>query len=193
MKSYVVTVGPFDGELIKTQLQARGFEQTRVLVSENASSAESLASSILLVKQLPVALVLNAGAYEPSMVHRISRQFESLLGAVAPRTDWRVLMMVPEMEILFFQVPGLLEALGLPAPTPDQLKIAEYVPGKVLEEIVAPVAAKRARKTPWRQWLMKRFSRLPHEEIWKQEPFAELLRFLTSFEQDSEAALPGRQ
>ncbi|HYO54649.1 hypothetical protein [Archangium sp.] len=115
------------------------------------------------------------------------------MGAITSMEEWRLILMVPELEILFFQVPGLLESLGLPAPSPDQLKIAEYVPRKVLEEIVTPVAAKRARNTPWRQWLMKRFSRLPHDEIWKLEPFAELLRFLTSFEQDSEAAQPERQ
>jgi hypothetical protein len=188
----VVTKDQFDGELLKSLIKAKGLKQARVFVGGNRSSAESLASTLMVAKQLPVALILDAEVYGASRVESSRRQLEALMGAMTSLEEWRLILMVPEMEIVFFQVPGLFEALGLPAPSPEQLLISEYVPTKVLEEIVAPVAAKRARKTPWRQWLMKRFSRLPHEEIWKQEPFAELLRFLTSFEQESETALPGR-
>jgi len=191
MTACVVTKDPFDGELFKALLKAKGLDQVRVFVSGNSSSAESLASSLMVVRQLPVALVLDAGAHAPSTVQSIRGELEALLGAMAPRRQWRLLLLAPELETLFFQVPGLLESLGLPAPSSEQQKLAEYAPRKVLEEIVTSSSAKRAKNTSWRQWLMKRFSRLPHDEIWKLEPFAELQRFLLQFEQDSESAVPG--
>ncbi|HLM42554.1 MAG TPA: hypothetical protein VK458_01750 [Myxococcaceae bacterium] len=187
----VVTEEQFDGELIKSLLKARGLERTRVFVGGNRSSAESLASSLMVVKQLPVALLLDAEAHEPSKIESRRRQLEALVGAVTSLAEWKLFLMAPELEILFFRVPGLLESLGLPAPSSEQLKIAEYVPSKVLEEIVASGLPKRSRSTPWRQWLMKRFSRLPHDDIWKLEPFAELQRFLVRVEQSSESAAPG--
>ncbi|HEX8440922.1 hypothetical protein [Archangium sp.] len=187
----VVTEEQFDGELIESLLKAKGLEQARVFVGGNRSSAESLASSLMVVKQLPVALVLDAEAHDPSKIQSRRRQLEALVGAITSMEEWKLILMAPELEILFFRVPGLLESLGLPAPSSEQLKIAEYVPGKVLEELVTSGSAKRARNTPWRQWLMKRFSRLPHDEIWKLEPFAELQRFLIQVEQASESAALG--
>jgi hypothetical protein len=187
----VVVEGQFDGELLKSLIKAKGLKRTRVFVGGNRSSAESLASSLMVVKQLPVVLVLDAEAHDPSKIESIRRQLEALVGAITSEEEWKLILMAPELEILFFRVPGLLESLGLPAPSSEQLKIAEYVPSKVLEEIVTSGSTKRARNTPWRQWLMKRFSRLPHDEIWKLEPFAELQRFLIQFEQDPQSAVSG--
>jgi hypothetical protein len=175
MTTCVVTEGQFDGKLIESLIHTRKFKHARVFTAKGSSSAQSLARSILGVKQLPVALVLDADEYDPSRVEERKRYLETMLGTTAPRSEWELILLVPEMETVFFQVPGMLESLGLPLPDPVQREQARHQPRKVLVDLIR--TNRRTSGEP-RQWLMGKFPRLPHDKMWQFEPFSRLQRFL---------------
>jgi hypothetical protein len=191
MTACVVTEGQFDSELIKSLLKARKLKHARVFTASGSSSAQALARSLVGVKQLPVALILDADEHDPSRVEERRRYLENMLGTTAPRTEWELILLVPEMEMVFFQIPGMLEVLGLPNPTPVERERAKHQPKKVLDELISK-ASKRRPNNP-RQWLMGMIPKLPYDKIWQQEPFGRLQRFLEQHGPTREVTLPDHQ
>lgn len=185
MTACVVTRGQFGSELIRSLLKARKLKHTRLFTTNGSSSALSLARSLVGIKQLPVALVLDADAHESSKTEEYRRYLEAMLGAAAPRSEWELILVAPEMEAVFFQVPGLLESLGLPPPTPVQEERAKHQPHGVLVDLIS----KKTRHAP-DPWLMRNLSRLPYDKIWQLEPFERLQRFLAQHARAPDAVMP---
>jgi hypothetical protein len=182
----IVVEGALEGEIIKQMLRCRGVKNARVFVSQGKSSAQSLTRSLLGVKQLPVALILDADETDPGKVEEQGRRLEVLLNMVAPRKEWELLLMVPEMEAVFFQVPGLLELIGLPSPSPVQQERAQYKPKHVLDELLAQTS-KKAR--PPLLALARRLPREACEKLWTHDAFSRLESFITRFADSPEAGL----
>jgi hypothetical protein len=190
MTACIVTEGKFDSELIRSMLNARKFTHTRVLTAQGASSALALARSVVGIKQLPVALILDADEHDSSRVEQRRKHLETMLRTTAPPSEWELLLMAPEMETIFFQVPDMLESLGLPSPTPVQREQAKHRPREVLVELIS----KTHRPSPDKlQWLMKTLPQLPYDKLWTLEPFDRLQRFLERHGATPEAMLPDHQ
>ncbi|MFY0522997.1 hypothetical protein ACN28I_07325 [Archangium gephyra] len=187
----VVTEGQFDSELIKSLIKAKKIKHAQVFTAKGSSSAQSLARSLVGVKQLPVALILDADEHDPSRVEDRRKYLETMLGTTAPRNEWELILLVPEMEMVFFEVPGLLETLGLPAPTPVERERAKHRPHEVLADLISK--SNKHRPSNSRQWLMGMFPTLPYEKIWQLEPFSRLQRFLEQHGPTPEAMLPDHQ
>lgn len=138
-KLNVITEGPNDEALLRLLLPraANGRSVELILRSGRGwSEAESLASSILAGLREPVVLVMDADTRDERLVEERRRDLSDLLGMHGPGSMWRVVLMVPEMEALFFRDPGLLRsALGLEL---DErlLYRAKFEPKAVLEELL---------------------------------------------------------
>jgi hypothetical protein len=160
-------------------LKHRGIRNARVFVSQGKSSAQSLARSLLGVKHLPVALIMDADESDPEKVQEQGRQLETLLGMVAPREEWELILMVPEIESVFFQVPGLLETIGLPGPSPVQQERARYKPKQVLTELLAHTSRKARQPLE----LARRLPSAAYDKLWTYESFARLESFISRFDE----------
>jgi hypothetical protein len=190
MKAYIVVEGESDEALIQAMLKARKLgRQVQVMCSHGESSALALARTLLAVKHVPVALVLDAGGTSLQQVDEQRRYLESMLGLAGPREAWEVILLVPEVEAVFFQVPGLWESMGLPPLSEVQKERARYEPKSVLQESLAKGPRRGRRVSP-----LDHLSRQPRycEEIWKLEPFTRVASFLERVgESEAEPLLDG--
>jgi hypothetical protein len=109
MNLSVLTQSNFDGMLLATLLaeeQERG--EIEVRVASGLTSGYSVARTILAVKRIPVAVVIDADSPEPEVASERRRRAEEVLGDAAGGVPFRVIVAVPELEILFFERPDLL-------------------------------------------------------------------------------------
>ncbi|WNG14839.1 hypothetical protein [Cystobacter fuscus] len=140
------------------------------------------------IKQYPVALILGTDVYEPTKVEERRRFLEAMLDETAPRDQWELILLAPEMETIFFQIPGLIEALGLPSPSEVQRERAKHQPRAVLIELLSKAGG---RGSPdWPSWFRKTLPRLPHDKIWRLKPFNQLQHFLEQHQHRSETGHP---
>ena len=72
------------------------------------SSIYSTARTLLAVRRVPVALVLDAGSTDPDMVSRQRQSVEEVIGEAAYRAPFRLLLAVPALQSLLFTRPDLL-------------------------------------------------------------------------------------
>lgn len=136
MKSYVVVEGKLDVDILSAVKRSVAPGIDVVFVDgKGKSNAVSLARSLLVARKCPVALVVDADTVNPNLVQEQRQGFESLLGLVAPRDLWAVVMFEPEIERCLFRDPGFTERLfGDPLSERDRV-LAEYNPRRALYEL----------------------------------------------------------
>jgi len=75
------------------------------------------ASTLLVTRRQPVALVLDAKTIDPRFAREIARDNEEVLKYVAGKIPIKVVAFLPTIEIIFFEAAPVLErVLGLPVP-----------------------------------------------------------------------------
>ena len=73
--AYIVTEGQFDREILEKLLPKPLLQETAIIAAGGKYAAQSLASTILPIKQLPVALVIDGDTQDE---HRIREQADLL-------------------------------------------------------------------------------------------------------------------
>jgi predicted ATP-dependent endonuclease of OLD family len=172
MSVYVVVEGPTDQAILEAVLRKEnGRLPMTFVVGGSWSSAESLARSLLMVRDKPVALVVDADtADEPFVQERRDFLLQSL-GEVAPSARWRVCLFVPTIEILFFVDPDLeLPLFGKKLSAEDRIE-ARFRPKAVLERVL------RERKLSFDE-LLKRFRQADLMHLQDTPPLPELREFV---------------
>jgi hypothetical protein len=137
MDCYVVVEGKSDVELLKRVLGDEvSSRSAQITDGGGRSGAASLATSILAVRRRPVVLVLDADTTEESLVAEQRAYHEYRFRMAGGAREARVVMAVPTLEICLFQAPSVLSnALAIQLGEEQRIK-AEYVPSKVLAELV---------------------------------------------------------
>jgi Domain of unknown function (DUF4276) len=143
MTHHIIVEGPTDVAILKALLAptlaaAKPSVTVDFMVGRGWSAAESLARSILAIDREPVALVIDADATSPAQVEERRAVTEGLLGLYAPRSRWVVILMVPEIEVLFFKDPDFLaHLLRLKTKVPPTvLRQAKFEPKAALAELL---------------------------------------------------------
>lgn len=109
MSVSVLTESNFDGMLLARLLaDEQGRNVVEVRVVDGLSSGFSFARTILAVQRTPVAVVIDADSPEPEVASERKRRAEEVLDDAAGGVPFRVVVAVPELEILFFGRPDLL-------------------------------------------------------------------------------------
>jgi len=148
---------------------------------------ESLARSLLLKRQVPVAIVADGDSFDPGVVAQRQWEIETFVAKVAIETPVKVLLFTPSLEILFFQDLALLESLlEIPIPAADWAR-GQQQPKAVLESLLArsPHILQSPSADPW-QLLLDRLATQPHNTLTplQQHPLIQALhQFLTQVEQ----------
>lgn len=141
MKCHVVVEGPTDAELFKRLLADLPLpERPRIVVAGGKMRCVSVARSILALKREPVVVVVDADNSEPDAIEEQRGYLEFEMRAVSTPAMWKVFLLQPELETLFFAVPAAIERFFGVRLSAEQKVRAEYSPKTVLSGLT---------KKPW--------------------------------------------
>ena len=132
-----MTEGPFDADVRRRMLPQELLEGVEFVVAGGVSAAKSLARSLLVRRQTPVAIAIDADAVSPEVVQERRQSVEEVVESVAGNVPGKVIVAVPHLEAILYQDPALLENVFGQA-IPDSLRtLASTYPGHTLEQLHA--------------------------------------------------------
>lgn len=137
MITYIVCEGPLDGQILKTVLPANLLTDVGVVAAGGVSAVVSLARSLVVRRRVPVVIVVDADSVVPELVQQRRKDIEETVESVSINTPVKVVMAIPEIEIIFFQEASLLSRLLGYVPPQDILDRALLQPKKALEELIS--------------------------------------------------------
>ncbi|RKZ70537.1 MAG: hypothetical protein DRR19_33345 [Candidatus Parabeggiatoa sp. nov. 1] len=109
-QAYVVTEGETEVEILK-KLLPELLAKDIVFVARPRYSLDSISSTILVDKRVPVAVVASANTDDESLIYEHQDFLQYSLRQVAAHLPFKVLFVVPAIETVFFQDQPLLEQL----------------------------------------------------------------------------------
>lgn len=140
MTYHIVTEGPGEVALIRELLKPEfdpEQQPIRIVSGGGWSGADSLARTILAVRNEPVVLIVDSDTNDPAQIQERRQFLEASLGQVGPRLLWRILLVVPEIEAILFQDKQTLEELVGKVVSDEQFLRGQYEPRKILKELTA--------------------------------------------------------
>lgn len=109
--AYVITESELDREILQKILPENLVDNTNFVAGAGRYSAQSLASTILAIKSLPVALIIDADTEDELAVKEQSALLDGLLYHSSPGIPFSVFLAVPELEAIFLQDRSLIETI----------------------------------------------------------------------------------
>jgi len=106
-QAYVVTDGETEVEILLPDSMKKEIE----FVVRPRYSLDSVSSTILVDKQAPVAVVVDANTDDELIIYEHQDFLQYSLNQVAGRVPFKVLFAVPTIETIFFQDKTLLEQI----------------------------------------------------------------------------------
>jgi len=137
MTTYLVCEGTYDATLLKRLLPEALIVNVKIVEAGGFSSVKSLARSLIVRRQSPVAIVADADTVIPEQVEQRRRETEEIVGNVAINTPVKVILAAPTLEIIFFQDISLLMRLLGYIPSTEMLHLAAYQPTQVLRQLIS--------------------------------------------------------
>jgi hypothetical protein len=90
---------------------------------------------MLAVKRIPVAVVIDADSPEQEVASERRRSAEEVLGDAASGVPFRVIVAVPELEVLFFERPQLLKKVYGKSVTALVTELGQVSPRRALKKL----------------------------------------------------------
>ena len=133
MKAYVVVEGPSDASILQTVIPRELLREIILTPGGGRSNIASIARTLLVSRRRPVAVFGDADTIDERLFHERIRSIKELLESVAAGLPTKVILVVPEIEILFFQAPRVLPRL-FGDPLPEEVRqMAITQPKKALD------------------------------------------------------------
>jgi hypothetical protein len=176
MTPVIVTSGMVAGKLMRClmnghpRLRDRGI---RIQSVESRSGASVLARNILMRWRAPVIVVADADSLAPAMIEEQRGWVELILGTGGLRSDWRALLIAPEVAVLLFRDEQLLRSVVPVSPSFEQLIRGRYEPNRVLAELFA-----QAGEQPFPEVLIERLEHFDASSLWSAPELRPLEEFL---------------
>ena len=140
MTAYIVCEGSCDVALLKRLLPEAFGSDVKIVEAGGFSAAKSLARSLIVRRQSPVAILADADTVIPEQVEQRLKDTEEILGNVAVNTPVKVILATPALDIIFFQDISLLVRLLGYIPSTEILNLASYQPQQVLKQLISQSA-----------------------------------------------------
>jgi hypothetical protein len=137
MTAYLVCEGAVDAQLLKRILPEEILYNLEIVAAGGLSSAKSMARSLVVRRQAPVAIVINADSIALDQVEERRRTTEDIVKGVASNTPVKVILAVPTIEAIFFQDIALLSRILGCNPSPGILDLAVGEPLQALMQLIA--------------------------------------------------------
>lgn len=175
MIAYIICEGDFDTQLLKIVLPQELLQKVEVVSAGGQYAAKSLARSLIVRRQVPVALVLDADLIDPDLIQERRTSIQEILESVSINTPVKVILAVPQIESILFQDRGLLSRLiGLEINS-DTVVNSRNQPKKTLEKLISQSENYQSKS--------QLISQLAHEDLeaLRNAPvIQELVKFLQS-------------
>ena len=176
-KTFIITEGESD-RLLLARLLWLPYGMT-IVSAGGRSSADALARSYLVNGDNNVAFVLDADTLDHNQVEERRQFYHQSLKQVALRSKWRVVMMVPEIEALFFRKPSVLESLVGRTITEEEVIQGRFNPKQTFARLFGGLGIIRIYKTV--------LTNPAIEQLREQPEIQELQQFLDSVSQKAAA------
>ncbi len=137
MIAYILCEGSEDAQLLKTILPSPLLIEVEIAAAGGISSIKSLARSLIVRRQIPVAIVFDADSKVPELIQERIKDIEEIVECVSINTPIKVLAFAPEIESIFFQDTHLLSKIIGFTPSQDILGLASSQPKKALIELLS--------------------------------------------------------
>src|SRR4051794_31070543 len=137
MIAYVVTERQFDADVLRRILPPELVHGVGFVSAGGVSAIRSMASSLVVVRQMPVAVVVDSGSTDPVVIRDRHQDIEEFVKSDSPGIPVKVIMAVPEMEALFFHDPRILHRLFDGKVTEEILAAARTEPRPTLNRLLA--------------------------------------------------------
>ena len=176
-KTFIITEGESDKLLLTALLRLP--QEATIVSAGGRSSADALARSYLVNGDNNVAFVLDADTLDHHQLEERRQFYHQSLKQVALRSKWRVVMMVPEIEVLFFRKPSVLESLVGRTITEEEIIQGRFNPKQTLTRLFSNQGIIRIYKTV--------LANPAVEQLREQPEIKELQQFLGSVPQKAAA------
>jgi len=135
-KALIVTEGKHDAEILQKVLPQEILEKIQIIPS--GGSALSLARTVLVTKQIPTVLFVDADSNNERTILEKQADLNDSLNSVSIGTKFKVFLMVPEMEVLFLENPDFIKNISHNHEefSDFELELARSNPKKILSQIV---------------------------------------------------------
>ena len=134
-QTYIITERWSDAAVLKKMLPKPVLHNLIFIDGESPYGAESMANTLLAAKRLPVVLVINAKTNDELMIRERAEELNYLLRQASPGIPFKVLIAIPELEVVFFQERELLEELISKKLTDLEWHFAQHHPKELLENL----------------------------------------------------------
>jgi hypothetical protein len=136
MSIYLVVEGDSDRAILERVLPADALAGCSVVVANGRARLTTVASSLLIKKQSPVALICDADTVNGDRIRDQRELFEMNFLRFAGRTIVaRIIFAIPEIEGIFFVDPEIVgRVVGQPIPESIQIE-ARYAPKQAIEAV----------------------------------------------------------
>ncbi len=134
--AYIVTEGQFDQEILEKLLPKPLLQETAIIAAGGKYAAQSLASTILPIKQLPVALVIDGDTQDEHRIREQADLLNQLLYQSSPGIPFRVFIAVPALEVIFLEYPSVIEKIAERSFSDIELQLAKSNPRQFLSNIL---------------------------------------------------------
>jgi hypothetical protein len=175
MTAYLVCEGDRDAQLLKRVLPAELLNTVEIIAAGGLSAVKSLARSLIVRRQLPVLIAIDADVTIPAQVEERRKDIEEIVGSVAANTPFKVILSVPAIETIFFQDVSLLSRLLGYEPSHEMLGLAVYQPSQSLSQLIA-----ESKKYHSQSQLVEQLTNEDLEILRRTSAIQEIIQFLQS-------------
>ncbi len=136
IKAYIIVENQLDVDILKKLLPHQLVQDTEFIAASSQYNAQSLATTILALREKPVALVINAGTENESLIQEKYDLLYELLRQSSPGIPFQVFIAIPELEIILVQERYLLEKLIDSTLTDVEWQFAKINPKKFIKSFL---------------------------------------------------------
>jgi len=134
IRAYVVTEGDADARILRRLLPDELTQDAKFVVAGGRSAAESLARSLRIAKQAPVALVFDTDTTDQESVDEQREFLESYLKHGSGAAPFEVFPAVPQIETVFFEDRSLVERVTRRKFSDLEWRLAKGQPKQLLRD-----------------------------------------------------------
>lgn len=134
-QAYILTEGNQDILILKRLLPQPIIQEIKFVDGLGQYGAQSLASTLLATRAIPVALVTDTDTEDDSLVSEQLDTLNYLLRQASPGIPFKVLLAVPEIEIILVQNRPLIEKLAERSFSDLEWQLAQSKPKRFLEAV----------------------------------------------------------
>lgn len=127
-RAYLLVKAAADADLLRRILPEESLNNVELIDADRSSRIASLARTLLVSRQRPVAIVMDSGSVNPEFINERRDSAEELIRAADAQTPLKIVAAVPEIEAWFLAAPEAIERVFGQRPSEEWLALGKGDP-----------------------------------------------------------------